>query len=515
MPTRSYMPFNLDSKFAVVDVETTGQSARNGYIIEVGIVFIDHRRIIGTYQTLIRPPVSIPYFITMLTGIRDADVYDAPDFQSVSDELLHRLEGYYFVAHNASFDYSFFKSEFERMNRHFYMDKFCTVRLGRKFFPELKKYNLDRMMEYFGIRIDNRHRALGDALATAEIFIRYLNHPNALEVFSAYAATFDKKNLWKERLELQIMDLPEAKGVYIFKDHYDLPLYIGKSKNIRGRIMSHLRDDHLSKKKRLWHSTDHFDWIECGTELEALILESRLIKKYMPPYNVQQKKWKEYFYVKVTKDSYPLVLTTTDKNSDGAEYIGPFRSSKLLEYLLIRLQKHFKLCPELFRERRTKKGVCFSYHLQQCTGACGELISPDDYRRQVNDAMRILKDMTDMESEENIRVYLSSPDLWEDKYYYVRKGLKNTYEQLKEDPALFREKYFIFDTQDQTGYFIQYGVLRKILTGDELEDRNLLRELFLSEPVDIPDDKEALDERLTIRRFVRMNRERLKIVEAV
>lgn len=505
-----YSYFDLNASFVVVDVETTGQSAKNGFVIEIGMVKVKNRQIHESYSTLIRPPVSLPFFITQLTGIRDADLVNAPVFSDVKDDIRDFLIGSVFVAHNAAFDYGFIKKEYERLDEHFFYDRLCTVRLGRKLFPGFKKYNLDALIDRLNIDVTHRHRALGDALATAEILIQYLNHPSAQDIFSKMASDFEVKKLWLERLEPLIDDLPSETGVYIFADEQDLPLYVGKSNNIRSRVLSHIREDNLSKKKRLLHHTHHFNYHICKTELESLILESRLIKQYLPPYNVQQRNWRQYVFLHVSDDEYPLITVSNERHTKGTTF-GPYRSKKFVEHYLQKIQKLYKLCPELMKEDSRPKSFCFSYHLKQCSGACGGAVTPEQYRASVSEAMNLLNELISVDSKDKIDLFLRQPELKEQEFYFVREGLKSLKKNKSSYPETYCRQYVIINPDEETGYLIRNGLLSKIYRGDELTELNAMREENSYIDVSEPDDKESLDERLIIQKYVHMNRARLKI----
>jgi len=164
----------LRSRFAVVDVETTGGGPADR-ITEVAVVHVDQGRVGRTYHTLVNPGRPIPPWVQGLTGITDRMVASAPPFEGIAEELARRLEGRIFVAHNEPFDRRFVRSallsaacdppEGERL---------CTVRLGRFLVPGLPSHRLDALAAHFGIGIEGRHRALGDALATARLLLHLL-----------------------------------------------------------------------------------------------------------------------------------------------------------------------------------------------------------------------------------------------------------------------------------------------------------------------------------------------------
>lgn len=168
-------PVPLDElRYAVVDVETTGSSpARGGRVAEIAIVEVDGGEIVDEFSTLVDPGRPIPPWIERLTGIDDEMVADAPGFDEVADLVKDRLEGRVFVAHNVGFDWRFVDAELRRARSLSPVGpRLCTLRLARRALPGLRRRGLDALCEYFGIRIEARHRAGGDALATAQVLAR-------------------------------------------------------------------------------------------------------------------------------------------------------------------------------------------------------------------------------------------------------------------------------------------------------------------------------------------------------
>lgn len=158
-----YYESMIGQTFTIVDVETTGASAKAGRIIEIGALRVERGEVVRTYTSLINPGQPIPEFITGMTGIREADVLGAPTFEEVADEVLELFEGSTFVAHNAAFDYGFLKEEFRRVGYGFSLPRLCTVRLSRAVFPEHRRHNLTALIERHGFSCENRHRAFDDA----------------------------------------------------------------------------------------------------------------------------------------------------------------------------------------------------------------------------------------------------------------------------------------------------------------------------------------------------------------
>ena len=156
-------------EFAVVDIETTGSTPQSAGITEIAIVIHNGVEVTGKYVTLINPRHKIPPFIVKMTGISDEMVAGAPLFEEVAPQIYNLLNGRVFVAHNVSFDYSFVHYLLGRSGFQWSAPKLCTIKLSRKVFPGLVKYGLGSLTRDLGIKIEGRHRAWGDAAATAQV----------------------------------------------------------------------------------------------------------------------------------------------------------------------------------------------------------------------------------------------------------------------------------------------------------------------------------------------------------
>jgi len=162
--------YGLKQPLCFVDIETNGMSAQEGKIIEIAAIRVEPDGRESIYTSLLDPGAALPHFITSLTGISDADLDSAPTFRNIADELYSFLDGAIFVAHNVSFDYSFVKEEFLRTNYDYNPQRFCTVRLSRRLFPEHRRHNLNEIIRRHNIQVNDRHRALGDAKAMQDFF---------------------------------------------------------------------------------------------------------------------------------------------------------------------------------------------------------------------------------------------------------------------------------------------------------------------------------------------------------
>ncbi|HEY3369800.1 MAG TPA: 3'-5' exonuclease [Prolixibacteraceae bacterium] len=156
--------------YAIIDIETTGNTYKSGKITEIAIFIHDGFEIVDSFSSLINPECYISDFITRLTGIDNEMVRTAPRFYEVARKVVEMTTGAVFVAHNVNFDYKFIQEEFIRLGFDYQRKTMCTVRMGRKYLPGHRSYSLGKLCADLGISINGRHRAAGDALATVKVF---------------------------------------------------------------------------------------------------------------------------------------------------------------------------------------------------------------------------------------------------------------------------------------------------------------------------------------------------------
>src|SRR3569623_43120 len=149
--------------YAIVDTETTGMSAARGQIIEIGILRVENGEVVRTLKTLVNPGKLLSHTIAGITGITDSELEHAPYFEDIAEEVSDLLAGAGLIAHNARFDYSFIKAEFERLGQKYTAKTLCTVKLSRQMYPEQPYHNLDAVMEAHNLSCSARHRAFEDA----------------------------------------------------------------------------------------------------------------------------------------------------------------------------------------------------------------------------------------------------------------------------------------------------------------------------------------------------------------
>lgn len=373
--------------YAIVDIETTGGYADNHRITEIAVYHHDGISITDQFHTLINPGRHIPYFITGLTGIDAQMVSDAPAFGDIADELHHWLKDRVFVAHNAHFDYSFIKKEFEDAGISWHPKKLCTVRLSRKIIPGLESYGLGRLAESLGIRIINRHRAGGDAEATARIFDILLKRDTGGVIAKALKRNTGETILPPNLDKAEFDKLPAKPGVYYFHDAHGTVIYVGKAINIRKRIAGH-----FTGEAREWNRSNIRNEIHAisfeltGSELIALILESQEIRRLWPKYNLAQKYRAEEWGVFDYQDRNGYLRFGISAVNRGAKPLITFSTKGDAWGFMWDKVKAFDLCPKLSGLQKAK-GLCFSHQSGTCKGACIGVETVEDYNRRAQAAI--------------------------------------------------------------------------------------------------------------------------------
>ena len=365
----------LDQPLVFVDIETTGGSYRYSRVLEIGVVRVENGKVVREFSQLINSGVSVPDFITKLTGITNEDIIEAPSFEEIAHELSDILDGAVFVAHNVHFDHNFIKMEFDRLGAPFKPKLLCTVRLSRALFPEVKGHKLQDLINRFSIPTQARHRAYDDALVLWH-FTRIIYGIFDLDTIEAATKKQLKSPSIPSHIDKNMIDtLPDSAGVYIFEDQDSSPLYIGKSVNIKKRVMSHFSDYHgNSTELKISSQIRNIRAIRTHGELGALLTESRLIKELKPLYNKRlRRKSKVTLAVQYRdKDGY-LRVSVKDADeispNDAQNILSTFSSAGRAKLSLDATCRNFYLCPKLLNLEKAQ-GECFMSQLKKCFGAC-------------------------------------------------------------------------------------------------------------------------------------------------
>src|SRR5207244_2561121 len=318
--------------FCVLDLETTGASPEMCAITEVGAIKVRGGECLGTFQTPVNPGAAIPPAITVLTGITEAMVLPAPPIDEVLPALLEFVGGSVVVGHNVRFDLAFLQAAMRRSQRPRLANRWTdTCAIARRLVrDEVRDCRLLTLANHFRLPHRPCHRALDDALATADLLHALLERAGSLGVLGLD----DLLELPTIRAHPQVnklrltAKLPRRPGVYVFRGRGERVLYAGKATDLRSRVRSYFSGETRRKVAQLLREVERIDHVVCANTLEAAVLEVRLIHEHLPPFNRRATLWRRYAYLKLTLDErWPrLSIVRVPKRGDGCLYLGPLAS---------------------------------------------------------------------------------------------------------------------------------------------------------------------------------------------
>lgn len=376
--------------YTVIDVETTGVGNK---ITEIAIFRYEDDVLTDTFTSLVNPECLIPDYITALTGIDGAMVAKAPVFSEIAERVLAITKDAIFVAHSVNFDYNMIRNEFKALNINFIRKKLCTVRLSRKLIPGHTSYSLGKICNALDIPLVDRHRAGGDAEATVLLFQLLLSKPDSEAVIASFLHKNSKEGTLPEHLPLDTFNnLPNATGVYYFKDKKDKIIYIGKAKNIQKRVLSHFYSK-TEKELNLCRATADIDFELSGSETIALLMEDAAIKHYFPEFNQAAKRPPKSYAIFSYQDRDGIMHLAYNTLNATPNPIQIAYSIQECRQLLENLCKLFNLCPKYCH---LQEGVpqCSHYALQTCKGVCKASESVALYNIRVKQGINHLKNST-------------------------------------------------------------------------------------------------------------------------
>ena len=362
-------------RLVFVDLETSGATASQDRITEIGIILVDEHGV-EEWSSLVNPETRISGFIESLTGISNEMVSEAPRFCDLANRVYKMLEGRIFVAHNARFDYAFLKQSFLREGIDFSAKTLCTVKLSRRLYPGYPKHNLDTLIERHGLKVTGRHRALADAQLIHQFWEKIQATIPQESIQSAVKALLGRPST-PTHIDLTMIDgLPESPGVYLFYGENELPLYVGKSINIRQRVMSHFTADVTSAKEMsLSQQVRRIEHIRTGGEIGALLKEAALVKKLQPTHNRQLRRNNELCSIQLKDASGGLQVHVAYANeldfATTSNLYGLFKSKREALKALTEIAEEHSLCKAVIGLEKVKAGLpCFGRQLKKCRGAC-------------------------------------------------------------------------------------------------------------------------------------------------
>src|SRR6266852_1566523 len=419
-------------EFVVLDTETTGLRPGPDRVIELAGIRLRGGVAIDSFQSLVNPGRRLPPFIVQFTGITQEMLLDAPEAAVVLPGFLRFIDGATLVGHNLGFDIGFLTYEAQLLGYSFPIDGLDTILLARRFLPGLRRFKLDLVAEHLGIAVANRHRALGDARVTAAVFAKLLERAHEqgihtlghlrrrLQLPVAWSGDITQASIPKQGQLLRAdgklssrsaliprptgslflnpawkRDFPAKPGVYLMKDEHGQVIYVGKAKSLKDRLASYYSHPlgYTRKMDGLLQSAKEIETRLLGSELEARLLESQLIKQLQPPYNVQLRNYELYPFIKIdVQHPFSRVYATREVAADGARYFGPFRSRRIVDLTIELVGKIFPIrtCTRSLPPQAKPSDPCLRLHLDRCPAPCRGGADPEEYRKTIEQVCAFL-----------------------------------------------------------------------------------------------------------------------------
>ena len=361
-----------DATFVVVDTETTGLRAANDRVIELAAVKMQHGRVVDRFDRLVNPGQIIPRHIARLTGISNGMVRDCEAVSEVLPAFLAFLDEAIFVAHNLSFDRGFLNAEMQRAGLgRLGNPMLCTLRLARRLLQGLPSKSLASLSRYFNMASSDAHRALPDAMVTQKILLRFLDDL----AIDHEVTTVDELLKFQFRIyksirpqaghiagirEAILPGLPDAPGVYFMKNGKGNTIYIGKAISLRNRVSSYFSglEGQSPRMRHCIGAVRSVEWTVTDSELEALLLESRLIKEECPRFNRAERRYTSRPFLRLSTDTaHPHISVSAFVHNDGAEYYGPFTDRAQADFMANVLYACFGRAPLVDAARTASRGA--------------------------------------------------------------------------------------------------------------------------------------------------------------
>ena len=453
--------------FAIIDIETCGSKYefRRGRITEICILIHDGLRVIDKFTSLINPECYIsPYFIS-LSGITNEMVVNAPKFHEIAHKIIEMTEGKIFVAHNVGFDYGFIKDEFASLGYKYKRETLCTVRLSRKLIPGKVSYSLGNLCSSLGIEIENRHRAEGDAVATAILFDKLLE-------LKSYHPQFKNQGVDElmtrriDKIKQYILNkLPEECGVYYFLNKEGEIIYIGKSVNVYNRAMSHFNSKE-NKSKKMLNDLYNVDFVKTGSELVALLLEAEEIKKHKPKYNRMRKADQFTHCIDWFKDDEGVIHFKLVGYEESKNPLQSFVSYSSARERLENWIDEYNLCLR-YCHLTGDDAICFNHQIKKCKGICAgeeEIESYNKRAQQILDNI-IFKDDNFVLIDHGRHTDERSLILIENGHYIGCGQIDNStfFSSLEECKVLINKCKFYPDADDLIKGYLKNNRLKKVV----------------------------------------------------
>lgn len=393
--------------FVAIDVETTGLKPSAQRMIEIALIRYRNGVETDRYNRLLNPRRRIPAYISKLTGIRDDDVEDAAQFADLATEIVEFIGDEVLVGHNVGFDIGFLNAELQRA-RHAKVtnESIDTLALATRVLPGVRRSSLDRVAKGVGLSPRKIHRAAVDAEITAQVALRLEAEARrkgvaSFDALKAMAAVRDRRprehvGRGRSLVDRRLLDgIPRKPGVYLMRDRDGEVIYVGKANNLRERVGSYFSQPlgYARKMDGLLESISAIDTEVAGSELEALLLESQLIRRYTPRYNTAMRSFEHYPFIRVdVGNRWPRITLVKDRKDDGARYFGPYRSRSSAKKTVDVINDILPLrtCTRSFKNARSYGNPCLRLAIGKCLGPCVDVSIAGEYRDMVKQVIRFL-----------------------------------------------------------------------------------------------------------------------------
>ncbi len=440
--------------YTIIDVETTGQGNK---ITEISIFKYDGDQVIDEFTSLINPEALIPDYITALTGIDNAMVANAPTFSEIADEILSITKNSIFVAHNVNFDYNVIRNEFKSIDIDFRRKKLCTVRLSRTLFPGFRSYSLGKLCNSLNITITDRHRARGDAEATVTLFQKLLAHEKSNSAISLFLKKSSKEATLPPHLESQVFNnIPDAPGIYFFKNKKGKIIYVGKAINLKKRVLGHFYNK-TDKELNLCRETADIDFELSGSDLIARLMEDAAIKHHFPIYNQAAKKTPKPFAVFSYEDRGGIIHLAFNTLKATPNPLQIFHSIRECRLYLEQLCEQFELCPK-YCHLQENVWTCSHYKLNNCKGICRDEESLVAYNERVTLAIDHI-----INFNQNLVLKEKGRNMDEEAFVLIKNGLYLGYGFVQISEQILHSDHLETFLIPQKETMEVQGILRKML----------------------------------------------------
>lgn len=371
--------------YAIVETETTGLRGEDNRITEICILVHDGESVVKEFSSLINPEVSIRYRVSRRNGISNDKVNNAPKFYELAKEIVELTQDCIFVSHHVNFNFNGIKNELASLGGEYKRKKISTLRLSRKLIPGQQSYSLGAMCNHLGINAGHVQTAKDKAEATVGLLEKLW----AMDTDGVFNFMLGPKSgqagvppQWPRSV---VTSLPNVTGVYYFKNAQGKIIYVGKAKDIKQRVLSHLYSK-AHKEMRLCFETAHIDYTHTGSELVALLLESDEIKKHLPKFNRAQKRIGYRYGIGARMDKNGITNLFYDRLGNIKSPLACFYNQGECKAFLEELCETYGLCPR-FCSLQHISGACFHFHIKKCYGICRDLETVEAYNKRVKNAL--------------------------------------------------------------------------------------------------------------------------------